>query len=64
MTQKTSINCKECGYAIGTYDGKSTINKVIRCKNCGKYNLYHIDSDKTEIIEKPMRMTGAGTRFY
>lgn len=64
MTQPTSINCAECGYCIGNYDGKSTINKVIRCPNCGKYNLYHVDTDKTEIVEKPQRVCASGRQFF
>lgn len=64
MAKPTSINCAECRYAIGTHDGKSTTNKTIRCKNCGKYNLYHVDVDKTEIVKEPQRTTGSGMRFY
>ena len=64
MAKPTSINCAECGYAIGTHDGKSKIDKTMRCTNCGKYNLFHADTGNTEIVKEPQRTTGSGMRFY
>ena len=45
--QKT-IYCPKCGRKCGTYDGRSTIDKVCRCKKCNKRIVYHVDTGEVE----------------
>jgi hypothetical protein len=52
MENKT-IYCPKCHRKAGTYDGKSKMNKICRCKNCNKRVIYHWLDGKTEI--KPLR---------
>lgn len=63
MLPPKPIFCADCMRQIGAWDGKFTINKIIRCK-CGKYNLYKVDIGETEITNKPERICGSGMRFY
>lgn len=60
--QKT-IYCPKCGRKVGTYDGRSTINKVCRCRKCDKRIVYHADTGETERKEIPPRETGSGMTF-
>lgn len=57
------IFCADCKELIGSWDRKSTIDKMIRCK-CGKYNLYHVDTGETEITNKPQRTCASGVTFH
>lgn len=58
------IICPQCLRQVGTYDGRSTINKSVRCKNCKKLVVYDIKSGKCELKPIPERMQGSGMRFY
>lgn len=64
MDFSQNIRCADCKQIIGAYDGKSTINKLIRCKRCKKYNIFDTKKKKTRIVEAPNRETSGGLTFY
>lgn len=58
------IICPQYLKRVGTYDGRSTINPSVRCKNCNKLVIYYIKSDECELKPIPKRTQGSGVRFY
>lgn len=57
------IYCPKCGMKLGTYDGKSTINKILKCKECHRRVVYHVDTGETEIKLLPRRDSLSGKRY-
>lgn len=53
--KKKKIYCQQCNSYVGTYDGKSTINYISRCRKCRKRVIYHVETGQTEIKEIPKR---------
>lgn len=51
--QPKEIFCPSCGCAAGTYDGRSTIDKIAKCQKCNKMVIYRVSTGKTE--NKPMQ---------
>ena len=60
--QKT-IYCPKCHRKVGTYDGRSTMNKICKCKKCNKRVVYHAIERKTEIKPIPLRNCSSGMTF-
>lgn len=58
------IICPQCLKCVGTYDGRSTINKSVSCKNCKKLVVYNIKTGKCELKPIPKREQGSGMKFY
>lgn len=58
-----TIYCPKCGRKCGTYDGRSTINKVCRCKKCNKRIVYHVDTGEVERKNIPERNCSSGMIF-
>lgn len=42
------IFCPQCNSHTGTYDGRSTIDKIVKCKKCNKLVIYRTETGKTE----------------
>ena len=61
---KGPIYCPECGRKVGTYDGRSQINKSVRCANCNKIVLFNVCTGETSIKPIPGRTQSSGKRFY
>lgn len=61
--KEKTIYCPKCGRKVGVYDGRSTINKICRCKNCNKRIVYHVDTRETEIKRIPKRSCSSGITF-
>lgn len=61
--KEKTIYCSNCGRKVGTHDGRSTINKICRCKNCNKRVVYHVDTGETEIKRIPKRNCSSGMTF-
>lgn len=61
--KEKTIYCPKCGRKVGTYDGRSTINKICRCKKCNKRIVYHVDTGETEIKNIPKRNCSSGMTF-
>lgn len=57
------IYCPKCGRKCGTYDGKSTIDKVCRCKKCNKRIVYHVNTGEIERKDIPERNCSSGMIF-
>ena len=63
MTEPKTIYCPQCGRRVGKYDGKSSINLVMKCRKCNKRVVYQIDTGKKEIKAIPKRSCSSGLRF-
>lgn len=59
-----AIICPKCNRTVGMYDGRSTINKSVSCKNCKKLVIYDVKSGKCELKPIPKREQGSGIRYY
>lgn len=57
------IICPSCNQKAGTRDGRSTTDKIVKCKKCGKLVIYRADTGKTE--NKPIlkRNCSSGITF-
>ena len=64
MAEPKTIYCPKCGRKVATWDGRSTINIVIKCKKCNKLVVYDVENEKVKIKEIPQRTTSSGMRFY
>ena len=61
--EEKKIYCPGCKRKVGTHDGRSTINKIFRCKNCNKRVVYHVDTGETEIKRIQKRNCSSGMTF-
>ena len=57
------VYCPICKRKVATWDGKSKINVRKKCENCKRVVLFHVDSQKTEIIVTPKRQCSSGVTF-
>lgn len=64
MTEPKTIYCPKCGRKVATWDGKSTINILVKCNKCKKLVVYEIDSEKAIIKDLPERSQSSGMRLY
>lgn len=64
MANPKTIYCPSCGRRVATYDGRSTMNVVAKCKKCQKRIVYYADTGETELKSIPQRATGSGMTFY
>lgn len=64
MANPKTIYCPRCGRRVATYDGRSTINVVAKCKKCQKRIVYYVDTGETELKPILPRATGSGMTFY
>ena len=64
MAEPKTIYCPKCGRKVATWDGRSTINILIKCKKCNKLVVYDVENEKVKIKEIPQRTTSSGMRFY
>lgn len=63
MSEPKTIYCPSCGRKVATYDGRSTINCISRCRNCNKRVVYYVDTGETEIKPLPERTCSSGMTF-
>ena len=64
MARAKNILCPRCGRKVASHDGKSTIIKTIKCKNCEAYVVYNPITDKTTKGKEIERWASSGKRFY
>ena len=64
MSEPKTIYCPKCGRKVATWDGRSTINILAKCKKCNKLVVYDVENGKSEIKAIPQRATSSGMRFY
>lgn len=58
-----TIYCPKCGRKVGTWDGRSTINVIFRCRKCNKRIVYHVDTGEVERKDIPKRNCSSGKTF-
>ena len=59
-----AIYCPQCKRKCGRPDGKSQINKEMRCRKCNKLIVYDIATDTVSVKKIPERICGSGVRFW
>lgn len=59
-----TIYCPKCGRKVGTYDGKSTIHKLLKCKKCNELVVYNVETGKTKLKKIPERNCSSGMIKY
>ena len=64
MAEPKTIYCPKCGRKVATWDGRSTINILVKCKKCNKLVVYDVESEEVKIKAIPQRTTSSGMRFY
>lgn len=64
MGKEKNILCPRCGRKVASHDGKSTIIKTIKCKNCEAFVVYNPITDKTTKGKEIERWASSGKRFY
>lgn len=57
------IFCPQCKGRVGTYDWRSTIDKIVKCKNCNKLVIYRIEIGKAENKPVLKRNCSSGVTF-
>lgn len=58
-----TIYCPRCGRKVATWDGRSSINVITKCRKCIKKVVYHVDTGKTELKKLPERNCSSGMTF-
>lgn len=58
-----AILCPQCGRKVGTYDGRSKMDYITRCKKCKKRVVYHVATGETKLSDIPKRTTSSGMIF-
>ena len=64
MSEARKIYCPKCKRRVMYHDGKSEINKVVRCKNCRKYVLFNTITGEVKNVPAPERACASGKRYY
>lgn len=64
MAEQKTIYCPRCGRKSATYDGRSTINTIGKCKKCKKLVIYDIETEKVYTKAIPIRGQSSGARFW
>lgn len=62
--EKNTIYCPECKNKVATYDGKSRVNVLVKCKKCKKLVVYEVETGNIKITKVPQRQSSSGIRFY
>ena len=62
--EKKAIFCPECKNKVATYDGKSSINVLVKCKKCKKLVVYEVETGNVKTTDVPLRQSSSGIRFY
>ena len=60
MCNPKIIYCNLCGRRVGTWDGKSTINVICKCKHCDKRVVYYVDTGETVVKDRPPISSSSG----
>ena len=64
MIKPKIVYCPKCKRKVATWDGKTTINIIVKCRKCNKLVVYDIDNKLTRIKDVPVRTTSSGKTFY
>lgn len=64
MAETKIIYCPRCNRKVTSYDGRSKINPLGRCKKCNKQIIYDIQTSEIKLMDIPPRTTSSGLTFY
>lgn len=64
MAYTRKIFCPSCGRKVMTHDGKSEINKTVKCKKCKRLVLFNVSTGEIKHVPFPERKTSSGKRYY
>lgn len=59
-----TIYCPRCNRKVATWDGKSSINPIGKCKKCNWLIIYDLNREELRIKDVPDRATSSGLTFY
>lgn len=57
------IYCPKCFRKLGEYDGRTTINVAVICRNCRREIIYDVSSGATLSKRLEPRKTSSGVTF-
>lgn len=57
------IICPSCGQKAGTWDGRSTTDRMVKCEKCRKSVIYRTATRETENRPLPKRNCSSGMAF-
>ena len=58
-----TIYCPRCGRKVATWDGRSSMPVIGRCKKCNKRVVYYVDNGETESKDSPQRNCSSGVTY-
>lgn len=58
-----TIYCPRCGRKVATWDGRSSMPVIGKCKKCSKRVVYYVDNGETEIKDIPQRNCSSGVTY-
>ncbi len=61
--KEKKIYCPRCGRKVATYDGRSKIDIVVKCRKCNKKIVYRVATGDIEVKPLPARQTASGMTF-
>jgi hypothetical protein len=57
------IKCPKCKRKVATYDGKTKLNIIARCRYCEVEVVYDVSTGKTRLGKPIVRNCSSGMRF-
>lgn len=63
MKKPKIIYCPQCKIRAFSYDGRSTMNKYGKCRNCKQMVCYYPDTDEVKLKPLPQRASSSGMTF-
>lgn len=48
--KEKKIYCPKCGRKVATYDGRSQIDIVVKCRKCNKKIVYRVATGDIEVM--------------
>ena len=64
MADPKKLYCPKCGRRVGTHDGRSTINFVVKCTRCKRLVIFNPNTGRIFNDKVPELRSSIGTRFY
>lgn len=59
-----TIYCEKCSRKVATWDGKSSANIEVKCRNCNVLVVFRPANRSIETKSSPKRVLAGAMRFY